>query len=854
MSFSNNPYGVLENKKDSSEWCTVETRKQRRSRKNLAVPQIPLTVPQIPKSGFELKLEKSFTEQRLEEVLEKVEEIKPMVTETKEIVKPIEAENEKGNELNLKGEELEAEINVKKSEQDKKPMEMEEDEEHKSEHIGMEPLVEQEHSPKEDESEEEVELDQEDRESTPEKKTLAQTLAEQSKAFDLTSIDGVELIVEWCTNICKEGEEGEKYRAAFNNSVILNTIVRCLVTTPYQKVYGKEKIIELFHHILQGNHVYHGWLYNQIERLAVFISKTACRTNIQWLSSLSNQTFALLEAQKKPSKGLQQNIPEIAYELPSSYIMTDSDSKLKLQCDQSDGMCQEMWKSLNAIRIKDSELMSMNPTASVGFKNRYTNIQSQAQANITKLRSLMTAQTDQLEKIRKRFQTNEHRTKELIQPIDIQLKGVTLSCEQTKNEILEYESRLKSARAKLCEQEALGALLKDQLTKTKAASHPEKADLIKLHNTYQFNLDSVKRKEHCYTHLGHIASESHKHLESWSSCRINQQRDSRTALLQQFYGSAAKYICTLLSMLNFLKQRVEFMKQTLQRSQSDYNQRKQFFGDSHSPIEKCIAADQESMNLDLTMIKRLQDEIKNILQTCFDLAVKWGSIEPAFNDFWQNVQSFGVLYEINMKEFVNIKTSSPPITTHPSDNGAVQRSTQTQYQFKDQQHSGISRSIPSTEQQYQPRESTHAEHWRQTSHSNGPSHIIPRNHPQGHQSLPQEMQENKYQKHAQASVQGKSGQPESHAQSGDQQPLKIINNATTEAYDLHQRHRRTHYQTEPTSNHTPANLKGSKQAAQTPDQALGNNMQDYRRRSRNNRRRRPPSNSKFSGERPVMGW
>jgi len=845
MSFSNNPYGVLENKKDSSEWCTVETRKQRRSRKNLIVPQ-------IPKSGFELKLEKSFTEQGPEEVLEKVEELKPIVTESEEIVKPIEEEDEKDNELNLEGEELETEINVKNFELEKKPVETEEDEEHKSEHIGMEPLAEA--SPEEGESEEEVELDKEDRESSPEKKTLAQTLAEQSKAFDPTSIDGVELIVEWCNNMCKEGEDGEKYRAAFSKSVIFSTIVRCLVTiSPCQKIYGREKIIELFHHILQGNHEYHGWLYNQIERLAVFISKTACRTNIQWLSSLSNQTFALLEAQKKPSKGLQQNIPEIANELPSSYMMTDNDSKLKLQCDQSDSLCQEMWESLNKIRIKDSELMSMSPTASVDFKDRYTDIQRQAQENITKLRSLMTAHSSQLEKIRKTFQTNEHRTKELIQPINSQLKGVTLSCEQTKNEILEYESRLKSARAKLCEQEALGALLKDQLTKTKAARHPEKADLIKLHNTYQFNLDSVKRKEHCYTHLGHIASESHKHLESWSSCKINQQRDSRTALLQQFYGSAAKYIGTLLSMLNFLKQRVGFMKQALQRSQSDYNQRKQFFGDNHSPIEKCIAADQESINLDLSMIKRIQDEIQNILQTCFDLAVKWGSMEQVFNDLWQNVQSFGVLYEINMNEFVNINTSSPPIKTHPSNNSAGQRSTQTQYQFKGQQHSGISRPIPSIKQQYQPRESTHIEHWRQTSHSNGPSRIT-RNHPQVHQSLPQGIQENKYQEHAQASVQGKAGQPETHAQSGNQKPLKIINNATTEAYDLHQRHRRTRYQTEPTSNHTPATLKGSSQAAQTQDQALGNNMQGYRRRSRNNRSTRPPSNSKFSGERPVMGW
>jgi hypothetical protein len=920
MNFSNNPFGVLEDDDQSSDWCKVETRKQRRSRKNVIIPQ-------IPKPDFLSKSKKSFTEQMLkeysskfqmsnivqvceavlgevdegylknsanwellkkriveevghlaqealfsslsvekEEVLEDEEDEQDMVAESEEIEKPDDEEDNEEKSLLMREQDDEVMVKNSKSDTEKALEELGEDEEHKSEHdlvenVAEEELdenvVDEEPMPEEDVVEDDAEIQEENREPTPEKKTLAQTLAEQAKAYDPTVIDGVKFVVEWCNNIRQTGEEGEKYRAAFNQSTIFRTIVRWLVTTsPTQKIYGGEEIIELFHEILQGKHEYHRWLYNQITKLALIISKTASRTNIEWVTFLSNQTFALVDAQKKPAKGiLHGDVPEIEYNLPSTYLMTDNDNRLKVQCDHSDSLCQEMCESLKKIRIKDEALMSMNPAASVGFKERYIQIQRHVQENISKVHAHMTAHTRQLTKIADNFKANELRTKELIQPIEDQLKGVKLSCEQTKNEILEYESRLKSARAKLLEQEALKKLLKDKITKAQAANHPEKADLIKLHNNYRFNLESVKRKEHCYTHLQYIASESHKHLDSWSSCNINQERDSRRVLLQHFYDSVEKYICTLFSMLNFLEQRVGFMNQTLRRSQSEYNQRKQFFGNSNSPLEKYIAADKEKINIDLTMIRRLQAEIQTVLQTSFDFAVKWGPIEQIFNDLWQKVQSMAIQYKINLSSFVKLKTSPIAASAHIADNSRTQRYSQKPHQVASQQDYAVPQAMSPLHQHHQARENTYEQQWRQNSHQTGSTHMVQSSRTGGHQTLLQDMQENKYQKHAQTAVQAASrGHPVPQAQTCNQQPLKIINNDTTKTYDLLQQNVRSHYQTQAPQNHTPVTVKGANHTAQTPHQGLGNNIQGYRRRARNNRRRRPPNNSKLSGGQAGTGW
>jgi len=919
MNFSNNPFGVLENDDQSSDWCKVETRKQRRSRKNVIIPQ-------IPKQDLASKSKKSFTEQMLKkysskfqmsnivqvceavlgevdegylkisanwELLKKqiVEEVghleqealfsslsvekeeiddeedqQDLAEESEGIEKPMNEQEWKDKDLLMRDNVVETIVKNKKSETEQEPEHSGEDEEHKSEHDvenvpEEEPVLEQDvmevEPVPENTIEDEVELKEEDLEPTPEKKTLAQTLAEQAKAFDLTSIDCVKLIVEWCNNIRQPGEEGDEYCSAFNQSTIFRTIVRLLVTTfPTQEIHGQEETIELFHLILQGKHEYHRWLYNQISKLAVIISKTASRTNIEWVTFLSNQTFALVDAQKKPFKGSHQHDdPETAYNIPSAWLMTDNDNRLKVQCDHSDSLCQEMCESLKKIQIKDEALMSMNPAASVGFKERYIQIQRYVQENMSKVHAHMTAHTRQLTKISEKFKVNELRAKELIQPIEDQLNEVKLSCEQTKNEILEYESRLKSARAKLFEQEALKTLLKDQITKAQAAHHPQKADLIKLHNNFQFNLESVKRKEHCYTHLLYIALESHKHLDSWSICNINQERDSRRVLLQNFYDSVEKYVCTLFSMLHFLEQRVEFVNQTLRRSHSEYKQRKQFFGNSNSSLEKYIATDKEKINLDLNMIRRLRAEIQSVLQTCFDFAVKWGPMEQIFNDLWQKVQAMALQWKINMSSFVKLITSPIPVSANILGNARTQHYNQKPHEIAIQQDYAVSQGISPLQQHQQTRENDYEQQWRRNSHQNVTTSIAQGSRTRGHQALLQDMQENKYQKHAQSAVQAASrGQPVPQAQTYKHQPLKIINNDTTKTYDLLQQNVGSQYQAQAPPNNTPVTVKGANHVVQTPHQALGNNIQGYRRRARNNRRRRPPTNSKLSEGQARTGW
>jgi len=703
----------------------------------------------------------------------------------------------------------------------------------------------------EEDTDPDADLEKGDREPTPEKKTLAQKLAEQAKAFDPTTLEGAKLIVEWCTNIQQPGEEGKQYRAAFKQSTIFRTVVKWLVTTsPSKQMYGAEETVELFHHILQGNNMYHQWLYNQITKLAEMISKTSSRTNIEWVTFLSNQTFALVDAQKKPHDVItEQDVSDMEYSLPSEYIKTDNDNRLKLQCDKSDILCREMYRSLTSIRMKDDALMSMNPTASGAFQERYNKIQRHVGENIAKVHAHMQAQTRQLEKISERFKANERRTKEVIQPIEDQLKEVHLGAQQTKNEIIEYEARLKAAQAKLVEQEELKALLKEQIREVQVSHHPEKADLIKLHNNSRFNLDTVKRKEHCYTHLRYIALESRKHLESWSMCNINQERDSRRLLLQNFYDSVEKYLATLFSMLHFLGQRVGFMKQTLERSESEYNQRKQFFGNSTSTMEKHIAADKEKMNQDVMTVTRLQTEIQNILQTSFDCAIKWGTLEQIFNDFWRKIQGQAVQYKINLASFVKLK--NPPMVTkaHSMEYDNGQHYAQNPHQAR-AQHYEVSQSNTSLHQQFQTqRESVHDQHYSQNSKQDMNQHA-------GHQTLLQDMQENKYQNHTQAVAQvtASRGQTVPQTQASNQQPLKIINNATTKTYELQQNVVRDHYQNQVPPTHAQATVQGANQATQTPHQGLENNMQGYRRRARNNRRRRPPSNAKPAGGRGGMGW
>jgi len=634
-----------------------------------------------------------------------------------------------------------------------------------------------------------VEVEEVFREPTPEERTLPQLLAEQAKAFDITTMSGLKLLEEWTCNIEQGGEAGREYRASFNQSIILRTIIRTLLTvSPNGDISGADETIKLFHLILQGNHEYHGWLYKQIRKLADFISKTAKREDSKWVKFLCNQAFALVDAQKEQDRRIEDAVHRtLPYTLPSTYMITDHDKRLKLQSEQSDSLCRDVFAALQDLQAKDDELMAMNPTASIDFKERYTQIQSHLNEYISKAHAHVTAQARQLEKINEKFKANERRTKELIQPIEEQLREILQSSDQTKNEIRDYEARLKAARDKLAELDNAKGLLTGRITKIKAAHHPQKADFVKQRANSQFKLHSASREHNCYIHVKHIAAESYKHLESWSQCTIIQERESRRILLQRFYDAVEKYVCTLFAILHLLGQRVVFMKRSLERNRTECDRRKQLFGRSHSTMDMCIAADKEKMDLDLKMINKLQMEVDGIIQKSFSAATKWGVYEQIFNDLWHKIRSRASQYKVDLNSFVKLK-ADPAMAASIANN--TRHNTEPAYS----QHHATS---PPVREQVQTNQG-----YNTGSHQTMQPLISDLQESQYEKSVPEQgsgqLPPHRSQKVSQAHTQGAS----------NQQPLKIINNATNKKYDLQLQKTRDLYQNQPYQNHVQTAVQG----------------------------------------------
>jgi len=825
MSLSNH-FGVLGDSQAEQDWCTVETRKQRRRIRKIDSNQI--SEIKKPKSSTTPSPRKSFTDQLLkkysgrfkesniikvcgtlladvdEDTLNNPVEFGALQKRVVERVGILEQEALFSTLYGSKQEDGEEEehfhqpiVNADDT-QDSEEVVPIDDEEKESLHTAMNAKANEISTenpyPEEDVDEEEKHTSETEanrsayeddirdaapmageevfREPTP-AKTLPQILAEQAKDFDITTLAGVELVSEWCRNLKQGGETGREYRVAFNQSIILRTIVKTLLTvTSNGEIPGAEDTIELFHLILQGNNEYHRWLYKQIRKLADFISKTAKKTDPTWLAFLSNQAFALVDAQKEQDRMVESKQPRalVGFTLPSTHIVTDGDDRLKLQSEQADILCQDMFSTLHDLQAKDDELMSMNPTANTEFKGRYTQIQSHLNEHISKAKAHVTAQARQLEKINESFKGNERRTKELIQPIEKQLREIQQSSDQAKKEINEYELRLKAAREKLAELDKSKTLLKSRISKIQAAHHPQKADFIKQRANSQFKLHSARREHTCYIHVQHIAAESYKHLESWSQCTIIQERESRRALLQRYYDSVEKYVCTLFSILHRLGQRVGFMKQSLQRNSDECDRRKQLFGRSHSTMDLCMAADKEKMDTDLKMIDKLQTEVDNIIQKSFASATKWGIYEQIFNDLWHKIRSMAAKYKVNMNSFVKLKIDPGMMSMMNSDGHNV-------------------------EQPYSQHKGTIAqggEHVQVNQVYNG----------QTMQPLIQDLQGSQFQKPGSHRPSGQLQPhlpqivPQKHsqgAQHNNQQPLKIINNATNKKYDLQQQKTRDLY-------------------------------------------------------------
>jgi len=892
MSFSNNPFDVLGS---GDQWRTVETRKQRRFRKSTSTSQSPSDQLKASRGATTTK---SFTDQMLKEYSSKFqadnirEVCKRILSEVDEFALSTERENIKKRvveEVGLMEQEaffatLSASTGVgvqnrEKDEDEEKEVQqrsgsvLPSDENERSnadeESLGDEeqyssaekttpalPVDKNVSEYEEDDEDDVVEQEEHERgtsEATeedfdsqnalpeedsvleeepappPEKKTLAQILAEQAKQFDITTAEGIRLIAEWGDKIKQAGDIGREYRAAFSRSVILRTIVRnLLITTPTEKLLGQEETIELFHSILQGTSDYHEWLYNQIRKLADFICKTSRRTDAEWMKFLSNQAFALLDAQKEPDRtATKLRLPVINYQLPSTYTTGDTDERLKLQFEQSDTLCKDMYRTLQDLQAKDEEFMAVHPIASSEFKDRYTQIQSYLNQHISRAQALATAQTRHLESINEEFLANERRTKELIQPKEELLRKIKHDVGNTKDEIIEYENRLNAARIKLSELESTKTMLRSQIAKIQAAHHPQKADLTKQRNNCQFKLHSLSREQNCYTHLGHIVSESYKHLDSWSQVHISQELESRRALLQRFYHSVEKYVYRLFSIVNFLGQRVGYMQQALERHESECRQRKQFFGSSHVTMDKCIAADKEKMNLDRELIDKVQREVDGVVQQCWNTASKLGVFEQTFDELWRKIQSLAAQWKINLNSFITLKTYSSVPTTTQSLSAAMGN---VNYSQHSKQHN---------------RGNVREQHSSQPNQRRGvPSHQSVQPILQGRQKRQPSQTGGQVPPH----TVGQS-QPRRSSQPGNQQPLKIINNATNKNYDLHQQKSGGPFQNQPYQGQIPVTKSYSNSPPDhtTPPQGVETQAQAFTAR-------RPGRGPQPAGHSSNMSW
>jgi len=682
---------------------------------------------------------------------------------------------------------------------------------------------------------------EEQRDPTPAVKTLAQKLAEQAKTMDLTSLHSCQLVSEWSRSINNPGDLGVEYRAAFNQSNVLRTIVKALLTvSPTEVVRAAEETIGLFHNILQGSAEYHRWLYNQIRTLADNISKTSKRLRPEWFTFICNQAFALVDAQKDRKINPENSGSPVVYKLPSTYVTMENDEWLKMQWEWADTHCQDMYRSIEKLQSKDEELLTLSPMSSSNFQQRYNQVQTHLDQKISKAQANVSSQKSRLDKIKESLEINEVKTKELLKPMEHKLREVQHDAEQTKNEILEYESRLKAAREKLAKLESSETQLQDEIAQVHSTHVPQREELMKQRTNFQFKLHDAHLEQDCYTQLRHIAHESFKHLQAWSQCNITQETESRRRLLQSFYQSVEKYACTLISMLHFLGQRVGFMQQALERNQSEANQRKKIYGESNTEMDERIKADRRKMEVDSKVVEKLQYEVDDIVQKSLTAAMKWRGFEEVFNGLWQKIEGIASRYKVNINTFVKLN-----VPQHQS----VVSATQLSNNMGNSQHPMYAQ---------HPRHMIGPQTGSQHSVSNFQGHGNAGNQPPA-----ESHQVHQFQKQAVSPVAKTASHlsptsqtvPEAHTQQIVQppnnspheswQPLKIINNTTDKNYEL-QQNIGGHYQNQPQAESSsqprptkPPVTKNYKNAqggssVQGTQQGVGNAGQAFSRR-------RPPA-------------
>merc|ERR1719204_780959 len=269
-----------------------------------------------------------------------------------------------------------------------------------------------------------------------------------------------------------------------------------------------------------------------------------------------------------------------------------------------------------------------------------------------------------MDKISENLEVSERRMKKLINPMEQQLHDKQNRAEQTENEILEYETRLKASRAQLAEIRTTESHLKNRISEVQKTHFPQREELVKQKTNSQFKLIDANLEQDCYTQLRHIALESYKHLDSWTQCNMRQESDSRRVLLEKFYDCVDKYACTLIPMLHFLEQRLGYMKEALERNQNEANRRKKIYGGSFTEMDQRIRADRKKVEVDSKLIVKLKKEVDSMVQKSLSAALKWRGFEHVFNGLWQKIEAVSSRHQVDINSFVKLNFPQSMVS-HP---------------------------------------------------------------------------------------------------------------------------------------------------------------------------------------------
>jgi len=446
--------------------------------------------------------------------------------------------------------------------------------------------------------------------------TPQEKLEEEGKTLDLLSEESKDMIMSWAEQV----KASDEYRNIFNRSQILRKIITNLLANPDKMIPCQSEVVNLFHEILQGNKDYHEWLFNQLRKLAEYISKTSL-PGVAFQEFLTSQAYKIVEAQKKEGDSQKEVVPKTHHSKPTESIKCDTDEKMREFCETADSLFENMWNCYYELQVKDAQLSSMNPTSNKNFTERYHLVRSHLSDQCGKTQQEIRENMHQLDQINQRWAEFNRATKSRVTPIEHQLQKLAAHKRETEHNIAQLELQLQHCKEVLENNSKKEEELRSEIVSIRTKYAPESTDLNRIRADIQFKLHGVYRKNNCYTHLNHIADESYKHLDSWSKHKINLEKDSRNLLLHQYYDQVRQYTAQQVKILDFLTRRRRFLSSQLEKKQQEAVTLENFYGpqgtqEHHQTIQK----HRMRMNEDTKAIEFLQREIQRTVQKAFSAA------------------------------------------------------------------------------------------------------------------------------------------------------------------------------------------------------------------------------------------